>query len=1341
MTSEIIVFQPPEQKEVVLSKTEIELLYEDLEKYSPLDSHHFKAFYDMEMEDIQSSIVDSTIASIMFKYITKFVFPIIREIPKLNLKSHRRTVKKKITKEHVINEFFFTMQFSKPTPGFTKTGESIILVPNVCYQILGIKIPKKLQIFRDISIPDFISVINIFNLTTMGHYGMKNFNTGRYIQERSHFLHPSYANDIIGKKIIFQSNEHALEIIKNIIDIFADIQNYYETYHSTVYTSLQFKPFSEFRKKLEEKSIKLKDWDKLSLKEMPLTPELEKIRKIYKGVLSKYETRFNQDIWNGGIFDIFQKVKILGIGHIKSQEILEDLIQRNADEDNIKFQKKQKTDSYLEFAKKQSISFEKFKIKNLNNLNTQQKKVVDLQYANIKKIEEETKKMSESIHIVGQLYKSVEDSNYDDMRKYMKKIHNMLPAYELKGNLEDKEKLLKDKEGVSIVCPHILSKTNKIIESNRDPIKLSKVREHIISWYSLPDVSLGYFCRICGALLADQDEEEIVQFLNGHRVNFIQDIDSHKSFVWKEVAHIISTFVKFKESVNLKKIITSITNAIRGEIGVIETRLAKVKTNSNDSIKDLLRIYITIYTYAVVIHMIYLNYGRITFSTKESKKGGKINFIGLDNSSLGHIETDKQTHMSTKLEVLGVEDCEHSSSDADEESESPFVQGGKKMEKQKKGKRVKRALQKEDKKRLQNIFREAIELIIKSKNALLNKLSNISIDSIKPLLIKAYQWVVSLKTDMKTEDNIRKHNTAYFLSIDPIYEYLWYAHSMKLFSEKKKQSRLSDIKRYLGRSLTEIEDDYEVGKTIYETAKDPGSWGESTKAKYDYGSFKYLFEYTKDKVYNYDFIPKHEVITSFEKKYQYLQTLAENIEQETTLRLIQPLMRFPLEEDLVQKYNDFGEDKINISNYFCSDGSKHKFNIFVFHKALPSGVLDSKETMEVTKKDVNNWLDNDQKEKLDNFKYYFLVDEKCSNCGIYISKVSKDKNINKKLTKLRKLKSFYDYFENRCPEGNLHNYKIDAQKNIENCSKCNFVRKLMENLDKKYYDKYVENYKKILEKQKFFDQEALMEFENISKVVKLDLKTFPKWTINNKSVLQLSRNTNTKYNILINLGLSEGRKFENLEKEKENPHINSTEEEDILRNQYLRDYCLWFLRLYYIMKNYSIVHTIPPHLKDIIEKNKKFGVENMKSVLPDIYDKFNEKYSYYFRTLTPKLLSNFLLNYLCNSLNTVLEKTSNTNFMNLGKDFVTHCIEVLIQSEKDVSKPPPLSLIINKGQSTDFSMVAGDEFYDISEDDESRKSLEELGDSTDGDDFARNDLDFDMSDGMEDNYETNYMDS
>ena len=153
--------------------------------------------------------------------------------------------------------------------------------------------------------------------------------------------------------------------------------------------------------------------------------------------------------------------------------------------------------------------------------------------------------------------------------------------------------------------------------------------------------------------------------------------------------------------------------------------------------------------------------------------------------------------------------------------------------------------------------------------------------------------------------------------------------------------------------------------------------------------------------------------------------------------------------------------------------------------------------------------------------------------------------------------------------------------------------------------------------------------------------------------------------------------------------------------------------------------------KDVIENSKGSVVEsfNYKMKYLKFYEDFNEKYTYYFRKLKPKLLANFLLNYMCSILVNIVESLQNTKLAELGTEFVDYVVSVIIQSERDVSKPPPLSLIINKGSTKEDDLVAGDEYYDASDEEpDAEKSFEDLGDASEEDDFSRHDMDIDMSD-------------
>ena len=1303
MATEIIVFQPPEQKEVNLTKSERELLYEEFERHSPLESHHFKAFYDMETEDINSSPIKSTISSVMFKHITEInIEPVVLELPKLNMRVKKHLISKEKTQAMIeglnisqTDEYFFTTQFLSPIRGRLKNGVAIILAPGLSYQVIGVRVPKKIRIAYDKTIPNFARSINILRLADMGSYGLKEFQSATYTQQRQYY--PTHTCDtqlkhsLIGKTIIFESNEHALNCTKRLSDLIASMKDYYETNTRTLYTSLQYDAFAKYRTGMIAKAIRptYPAFD-IIMKQLALydTAEIRKMRELCVRKLPGQSFRFLYALHNDGTLDTYNKICMLGLGHAKSQDILGRLMDINAHRDFALAQVKKKADAYLEFAKKQTIASEKFGVSDVSELSAEQRHIVNLQYQSLHKAQV----LSHSLKLAKRLHSSIESMNIEEMRTCVSEVSS-----------DQSEEMIRDATGMPFLCPHVLMKARQTIDVSAfirsDPGKLTQIRDAIINTYAMPEIDDGYYCRICGALLAEQDEENIVRFLP----NFIVIPDIRQALIWKEVAYIVTTFVKFKDPVNVKKIITSITGSIQGEIGFIDSKLAKIRTNSSDNTKDMLRIYVTVYTYAVLIQMIYLNYGKITFVTR---RGGRRRYKG--GSKRKRVASPKNEH----------------GSDADDES--PFVQRRTRYAGQDKS---------DDKKRLQNIFKTALDLIIRSKNTLLNNLSNMSIDSIKPILIKAYQWVSSLKQSVNSSDATRDANTAYFLSIDPIFEYIWYAHSLKHFADfnKAKPLERSDVKRYLGRSLSQIEADYESNKTIYDTAVAVDIWGKTPKAQYDHGSFMFVYNYVKNKIYNSNVVPMSETASNHTTAYKFLKPLEETLKQHIILQNIGPLMTYDVNH--IFKNDDFSN--INVSEYYCADGERHSFDIFVFAKALDSGVLGS-ERIDLKRKEISKWVDDLSAKSLMEFKTLHLVDEKCSKCGSTLSEIKRDPNIIKKLAQISEYRAFYDYFEDRCPEGNLHDYRIIAKKNIENCVKCAFHRSMLSHLDQTYYKKYSAKYQEIVADQKTINANSIKDFKIMSRTYELDSNVYPEWQISNASALQLSRVTQVKYNMLINLGLSEGRKYENIEKEKENPNINSTDSDDILRVQYLRDYCLWVVRTYYTFKNYTEAVSVPAALKEIIDaqRNTNKDLTGLKKTLPDLYGNFNELYAYYFQVLNKKTLANFLLSYLCDFMNKILDSSNNTPYADVGKSFVQYLLKSIIQSEKDVSQPPPLSLIIDRGESgvPQSEELAAEEYIDVSElDEDIDKSLDELED-VEVDDFDRGEID------MGDDYDSDQLD-
>ena len=83
MTSNIIVFQTPVEKDTIIHKTENEIKYENYKKNASIPLYHFDLF--MEMESINIEKIQSTIPSILIKQILPYCIPIIKELPSFSI--------------------------------------------------------------------------------------------------------------------------------------------------------------------------------------------------------------------------------------------------------------------------------------------------------------------------------------------------------------------------------------------------------------------------------------------------------------------------------------------------------------------------------------------------------------------------------------------------------------------------------------------------------------------------------------------------------------------------------------------------------------------------------------------------------------------------------------------------------------------------------------------------------------------------------------------------------------------------------------------------------------------------------------------------------------------------------------------------------------------------------------------------------------------------------------------------------------------------------------------------------------------------------------------------------
>jgi hypothetical protein len=1197
--TEIEVLQPPERKDIISNKTEREIRYDRFKKIASLPLHHYDAFNYMETLDDEVDI-QSSLVSIQLKNISKYISFLISEIPQIKLKTTKVDVfkKHKLVKENTFKKkYSIPVQMEYSVSCYTTKNNIAINIPkHTTFNVVGVIIPTKIIKNVDSSFLNYVNSLNSYDLLKSGHYGLRDFQSGNYIQSLFSDISPHGTEK---KCVYFLSNDDAKKKIKIINDYIKYTNTFYKKNAYALFTYLYTKQFLNRVKK----STPIYSWDSkfTYFNNDKISIDISKQMKYALGN-SNYSNDFIFD--NMGIFNDINKINM---GVLNSDQLLKNNeIKKKAQQDIINFNKL-KFKKQLEYAKKQAISLGKFGICQLNKLTPNQLNIVETHYDKMENFYISIKKHSGDFSVINALIWSMDNGTNDMIQKNLNNVIKLIKN--LPKKLNNSKEMLKNKENVNLICPHVIDKAKLLIKTYKNDIKKAGVvRETLISSYALVNTADGYFCKICGELIADSDDYRVTKYVSGKYIGEVQQFDRVRSQIWKNTARIITTYVKFKQPPKLKGIIQSITDVLRDEIGAIEINLLKIKSNNRDNIDDLLSIYIVTYIMAILSHMIYKNYGKITFSVRP------------------------------KLTLGGRADVKNI---------------------------------------LSNIINNALFLILRIKNTTINQVASINPDSIKPILIKAYKWASVLDSKISSDLPTQFKNKSLLVG-DPIYKYILYIHTLKHDDNAK-----HTIKFILGRTAEKIKEDAKLyDKGIYETIVMPDKWGNTEETNYKYDSFLQVMTYIKNKMYNHIAVPYSSTLTTHYDKYKHLQTIEERLLQKKKLDNLGPNNATYVDNSISKRLNSFLPSDIKIENYYDNNGIPHKFDVYVYRSVDKNGLLFGK-TMEYTKHDITNWLMSHDINKLKKFKSMYIVDKRCTVCNTLKSK-TKNISVVESIKKKADIKNFYEYYENKCPKGELHNFTVVKGK-PSICSKCGITNKILDDLDLHYYNKYLPLYIKLNAIKSNLEKKLFYQLINKKQSSVKALLQFPKWKINNTKILELTRLYKLSYNTFVNLGLTNDYDYNDIETGKINPSVVSTTSFIKLRNLRLYDYYMYILKIFLLIKNNEHVKKLPFELDIIMKKNR---ITNLGDKL-NVPESIIPVYEYYRNTIDTTLLSNFLLHSISDLILTMLKNMKSID-MSIGPEIVKYILHEITNSEKLFSKPDMTKFIKKMSKDKDDTLDSDD---------------------------------------------------
>jgi hypothetical protein len=400
MTSNIVVFQPPTYKDVISNKTEKEILYEKFEKQSNIPMYHFRLF--MEMENQHIIPVKTTIPSILIKKILPYVIPIIKEIPEFTVK--KKTVdffNRNLNTHTRIDKYYnISLQLNYPVKcKLQKSGALVTIPSNQSFFIFGLHIPNIISKSIDYTFPNYMLSIDIMEILKSGKFGLMEFQSNTFTQER--------LNDISSKihiknDIYFTDDENSIKQINTINKYIEFVNNYYKNNYLMVYKYLEQSRFKNYIKN-EIKRYNIFNFDTKSQNFIKSSPAIQLMEKMTDSKIVGNEFTVNFILSFLNVTDIYNKIKILGINHPNIKKIYYTIDQQNASGKIISDYKKKKFKKMLEYAKKKSISINKFNINALHKLTEIQRKIINLEFEKIEKFYASRSKHELDFNLVNKL--------------------------------------------------------------------------------------------------------------------------------------------------------------------------------------------------------------------------------------------------------------------------------------------------------------------------------------------------------------------------------------------------------------------------------------------------------------------------------------------------------------------------------------------------------------------------------------------------------------------------------------------------------------------------------------------------------------------------------------------------------------------------------------------------------------------------------------------------------------------------------------------------------------------------------------------------------------------------
>lgn len=147
-----------------------------------------------------------------------------------------------------------------------------------------------------------------------------------------------------------------------------------------------------------------------------------------------------------------------------------------------------------------------------------------------------------------------------------------------------------------VICPHVL----ELYRAESRGASYAETKAALTPFIDQRAIRGDFFCRVCGEFITEEVEMGGLEGMGAGPMD-----DELRKLIWGEVIQLLTAVTRVGDGklVDLGKLTSGIRDAIYPQVAAAEKRILKSKTNTADEIKSRKRLYIAIYAIAYIVYM------------------------------------------------------------------------------------------------------------------------------------------------------------------------------------------------------------------------------------------------------------------------------------------------------------------------------------------------------------------------------------------------------------------------------------------------------------------------------------------------------------------------------------------------------------------------------------------------------------------------------------------------------------------------------------------------------------------------------------------------------------------